>query len=436
MKHIIIDRRKNDKGKSTDNRNRFIKRVSAQVKESLKKVISEDGSIMDITGKSGKKIKIPGKGLNKPVFHHDRHGGIKHIVVPGNKEYVTGDRIRRQGSGEGEGGEGSAGNSGEGEDGFSFELTQKEFMDMFFEDLELPNLTKRNLSITEEFISRRAGFAPEGTKLNITRTMGKARGRRVALRAKKRKKLAELEQQYNALLKQPVLNDDEQKELRSLKRQIEEMKRRIKRVPFIDTTDELYNRWEQVPIPTTKAVMFCLMDVSGSMQKREKELSKRFFMLLYWFLRNSYERVDIRFVRHTQIAKEVDEQEFFYSRETGGTVVSSGLELIDEIIKKDYNLNEWNIYTCQASDGDNWPDDSKVCTHILSERLLPSMQYFAYLEIPRLYTMFGGSPQAHTELWNEYKRLKDSHDNFDMVQISKSSEIFPVFEKLFEKRGV
>ena len=104
--------------------------------------------------------------------------------------------------------------------------------------------------------------------------------------------------------------------------------------------------------------MFCLMDVSGSMDEERKDIAKRFFILLYLFLTRNYERIEVVFIRHHTIAKEVDEDEFFHSRESGGTVVSSALKLMQEIIRERYPLTEWNIYAAQASDGDNWDDDS------------------------------------------------------------------------------
>ena len=429
MSHVIIDRRKNDKGKSTDNRQRFFRRIRTQVKEPMKELIV-NGSIKDIIDGSGKKVKIPGRGLGKPFFGHSKHGGSKHIVVPGNKEYIAGDRIQRPRRNQQSSGSGSGAGDGESEDEFEFTLTEEEFMDMFFDDLELPNLNKKNLAQTQEFESRRAGFAPEGNKLNVTRTMRKARGRRVALRSKKKKRLAELEAQYNELLKEPILSEYKKRKLKTLEREIKILKERIKRVPFIDNVDELYNRWEQVPVPTTKAVMFALMDVSGSMGEREKDLSKRFFMLLYWFLQRSYKHVEVVFVRHTQIAKEVDEQEFFYSRESGGTVVSSGIQKIDEIIEDRYPLNEWNIYGCQASDGDNWPGDSNGCKNLLEEKILPKCQYYAYIQIDSMRRM-----REHTELWKSYTNLKNSYSNFDMTSIKEAQDIYPVFHKLFKKRG-
>jgi uncharacterized sporulation protein YeaH/YhbH (DUF444 family) len=148
--------------------------------------------------------------------------------------------------------------------------------------------------------------------------------------------------------------------------------------------------------------------------------------LLYMFLKRQYERTEIVFIRHHTIAKEVDEQDFFYSRETGGTVVSSALQLMAEVIEDRYPPEEWNIYGAQASDGDNWNDDSPVCSKLLSESILPQVQYFAYVEITK---------RSHQALWEEYAKLEGSHpDVFAQQHIREISDIYPVFRQLFAKR--
>jgi uncharacterized sporulation protein YeaH/YhbH (DUF444 family) len=122
----------------------------------------------------------------------------------------------------------------------------------------------------------------------------------------------------------------------------------------------------------------------------------------------------------------VDEQEFFYSRETGGTVVSSALKLMAEVIEKRYSPNQWNIYGAQASDGDNWNDDSPVCRKVLEEQLLPLVQYFAYVEITQ---------RNHQALWREYEEVAKKFPNaFAQRQIMSPGDIFPVFHDLFQKR--
>ncbi len=166
-----------------------------------------------------------------------------------------------------------------------------------------------------------------------------------------------------------------------LAREIERLKRRQRAIPFIDPIDVRYSRFSPVFVPRAKAVMFCLMDVSASMGEREKELAKRFFILLHLFLKRKYERVDIVFIRHTDEAAEVDEQEFFYGRETGGTVVSSALKEMMAIREARYPVGDWNVYCAQASDGDNSGSDSRECVALLSQAILPLAQYYAYIEI-------------------------------------------------------
>lgn len=425
MAHIIIDRRKNERGKSTPNRQRYVRRVREQVREAVKDVI-RDGSIKDVVDGKGKKVRIPAKGLNQPHFHHDK-GGVTDQVLPGNKKFIQGDRVDRPEEGGGKGG--SASPDGDDEDSFEFHLTQEEFLDLFFEDLELPDLLKKEISKVDEWAYRRAGYSIDGNpaRLNVKRSMKQSKKRRLALRTPKRKKLRDLEAELEALESLGNPDNDQKARIKELKDEIEALKRKLKAVPFIDDVDLRYNRWEKVPIPSTQAAMICLMDVSGSMGSWEKEMAKRFFMLLYLFLVRNYERVEIRFVRHTHTAKEVDEQEFFYSKESGGTLVSAGLEQVDEIIRKDYPLDQWNVYCCQASDGDNWPDDSVTAQEIMSTRILPKCQYYAYVEIDRR----GG---RDSDLWAYYEQLKGPNRNFDMTVIHDVTEIYPVFRGLFEKR--
>ena len=437
MAHIIIDRRLNSKGKSTTNRGRFVGRVKGSVREAVKKVIT-DGNIKDIVDSKGKGISIPSKGLSQPTFHHGK-GGTSNSSHPGNKEYVQGDRIKRPPEGGGKGGsEGSQ--DGEGEDDFHFHLTQDEFLEIFFEDLELPDLVRKDLAVTEEFESKRCGFSTDGnpSRLNIIRSAKQAKGRRAALRGPKKKKLKELQAELVELKDILILyvkkedgwetvNQEEVNDrIEVVEHEIVVLKRKIGAIPFMDDMDLRYNRWERFPVPTTQAVMFCIMDVSGSMGEWEKEMSKRFFMLLYLFLMRAYERVEIVFIRHHSSAKEVEEEEFFYSPETGGTQVSPAFDVMDKIVKERFPTNQWNVFACQASDGDNWRPDNPVVHQMLTETILPMCQYYAYVEIDR----YG----RESDLWSMYEGIKASNPNFDMTEITDVSDIYPVFRKLFEKR--
>jgi uncharacterized sporulation protein YeaH/YhbH (DUF444 family) len=164
------------------------------------------------------------------------------------------------------------------------------------------------------------------------------------------------------------------------------------------------------------------MDVSGSMDEARKDLSKRFFILLYLFLTRHYEKIDLVFIRHHTQAQEVDEENFFRARETGGTVVSSALVLMDEIIKARYSTSDWNIYGAQASDGDNWHHDSGRCRELLTESLLPQCRYFAYVQVA----------EEEQNLWEEYARLQETHAHFAMRKVTQAGQIYPVFRDLFK----
>jgi len=419
----IIDRRLNAKHKSAVNRQRFLRRYRDQIQKSVSDAVSSR-SIKDID--KGGKVSIPTKDIGEPVIHHG-NGGHNTRVLPGNKQFSTGDRVNRPEGGAGGGGGKNASDSGEGEDDFSFTLSQEEFLDFMFDGLELPNLIKRQLSGIEEFKKVRGGIANEGQpgRINIVRSLRAANMRRIALTAGKRKRLLELEEQLDAIDQQ----EESSRDLLLREELIAEMAKisnAIKRTPWLDTFDLKYNLQIKQPIPRSKAVMFCIMDVSGSMDQATKDIAKRFFILLYLFLQRNYEKTEIVFIRHHTSAKEVDEDEFFHSRETGGTVVSSSLKLMKSIIEDRYSPNEWNIYGAQASDGDNWGDDSASCKELMSDHLLPLCQYYSYIEI---------TPHDHQALWRTYEEVHEAYpDKFSLQHIIGVEDIYPVFRELFHKK--
>ena len=432
----IVDRRLNGKNKSTVNRQRFLRRYKKNIKKAVDDAVTKR-SITDID--SGESVSIPKKDLSEPAFHHGK-GGIRDMVHPGNKEFTEGDKIPRPpgGAGGGGSGEGDASDSGEGIDEFVFQISQEEFLEFLFDGLELPNLVKRQLQGIESFKYVRAGIINDGnpTKLNIVRSMRQATSRRIALTAGSRRRIKEYTEELAELESQDGSQDDIQSTLQGiatrdnarinfLKEEIEKLQRKVKRIPFIDDFDLRYNHHIKQPLPTSKAVMFCIMDVSGSMNQAMKDMAKRFFILLYMFLKRNYEKIEVVFIRHHTSAKEVDEEEFFYSRETGGTIVSSALKLMKEVMAERYPASEWNIYGAQASDGDNWNDDSPSCKKILVDEILPHCQYFSYIEI---------TPRRHQALWREYETIMDSCDFFSMQQISDPGDIYPVFRELFQKK--
>ncbi|WP_207308885.1 YeaH/YhbH family protein [Marinobacter salicampi] len=428
MTHIV-DRRLNGKNKSAVNRERFLRRYRHHIKKAVSDAVQRR-SITDVEG--GESVSIPARDLEEPIFHHGQ-GGKREMVHPGNKEFVAGDELPKPPGGGGGGqGDGKASPDGEGMDEFAFQITQDEFLEFLFDDLELPNLARKKLRDTEAFKYVRSGFSTQGVpaKLDVVRSLRGAHARRLSLGGARKRKIRELEAQLAALKTAPDDLDpafSHKDQIEVLEAEIAKLKSNLKRIPYIDEIDLRYRQHLKQPQPATSAVMFCLMDVSGSMTQMHKDIAKRFFILLYLFLKKNYKRIDVVFIRHHTSAKEVDEEEFFYSRETGGTIVSSALKLMDKIIKARYSPAEWNIYAAQASDGDNWNDDSPICSKILSEQILPQVQYYSYVEI---------TPQDHQMLWYEYEKvMAENPDSFAMQQIADPSEIYPVFRQLFERKA-
>jgi uncharacterized protein len=428
----FIDRRKNPKGKSLGNRQRFLRRAKTQIKEAVNKSL-RDRSLKELD--KGEKISIPSKSTAEPRFHLDPDSGEREAVHPGNKEFTPGDKIKKPPKG-GKGKGKDASDSGEGEDNFQFTLTQDEFLDIFFEDLELPNLVKRSLKEIKSTAFKRAGITVAGspTNLNLIRTMRNAHGRRLALGRPSTKEMNELKERLFRLERIAQPTEDEVAEKKSIISKLEAMEARRRWAPFIDPLDVRYNAFEPTPVETTAAVMFCLMDVSGSMGEREKDLAKRFYMLLYLFLKRRYERVEVVFIRHTHHAEEVDEETFFYSRQSGGTVVSTALEKMLEVQKDRFPAGDWNIYVAQASDGFTQSGDANRCVEMLQDDIMPISQYYAYIEIldERELEVFSDADSG-AELWRAYRGFAPSCPHFAQTRIAKPQDIFPVFRELFAK---
>ena len=409
----LIDRRLNGRHKSAQNRQRFIRRYKEQIKHAIADVIAER-SITDVA--SGGEVRIPRRDIAEPAFNYGA-GGWRHGVHPGNREFVSGDTIERpQGGADGQGSE--AGEDGEGEDDFVFTLTRDEFMELFFEDLALPNLHKTRIHTLLKEQSVRAGYTHDGvpSNIDILRSLTGALARRTALRGPLRLELEQLETELAAC------RDADQRI--QLSATIAALEARLRSVPFLDEFDLRYRNRVTRPKPCTQAVMFCLMDVSGSMDEQRKDIAKRFFMLLYHFLHSTYEHIQVVFIRHHTAAQEVDETEFFQSRDTGGTLVSTALDLMDRIIAARYPREDWNIYAAQASDGDNWPMDSARCRDLLVNRVLPAVQYYAYVQIVA---------EQEQQLWAEYDSVRAEHPHFVMQKIAERSDIYPVFRRLMRK---
>jgi uncharacterized sporulation protein YeaH/YhbH (DUF444 family) len=424
---FIIDRRLNPGGKSLVNRQRFLRRAKSMVQRAVRDAIN-DRSIKDLDQET--EVSIVRDGVHEPTLHRAGSGGDRDHILPGNKEYVVGDTIPRP-----PGGAGSGAGTGDGEDEFRFVLSREEFLELFLDDLELPDMIKKRLVAGDSEGIRRAGYARSGSpsNLSVTRTMRHSLSRRIALR---RPGMAEVQKLEEEIARLEVAGGSSD-ELARLRAEHERLLRRRNLVAFIDPIDLRYRRYEPTPKPVAQAVMFCLMDVSGSMSENMKDLAKRFFALLHLFLTRCYQHVELVFIRHTDRAEEVDEQTFFYSQETGGTLVSSALEQMLRIARDRYRPEAWNIYVAQASDGDNMSSDNPRAIALLQDGILPICQYFAYLEVKREgdpIHMAMLAPQS--ELWRAYEQVAAPKGRFVMRSVHHRREIYPLLRELFQRQTV
>src|SRR3990170_6168938 len=419
----VVDRRLNPKAKSLGNRQRFLRRAKAEIREAIRDSL-KSRKVAEAEG--AEKVTIRSKSLREPSFSLGRNTGQRDYILPGNEEYKVGDEIPKpQGGAGGRGSQGSP--HGEGQDEVTFTLPKEEFLDLFFDDLKLPNLIKVKLKDMKAPKLARAGFTSDGppARLNRARTMRKSMGRRMALRRPSTAEIARLEAELAAA---EAENPADPGRIALLRSRLEYKQRLRRTIAYLDPIDLQYNRFERVPKPTTQAVMFCLMDASASMTEPLKDLAKRFFMLLHVFLTRYYRQVHIVFIRHTSTAAEVDEDTFFRGTETGGTVISTALEEMLNVVRARYSPGDWNIYAAQASDGDNFHDDMPRCLELLDDQILPMCQYFAYIE-----TTHGErfNDTVETPVWHGYTEIAQRRRNFAMRRVAAPEDIFPAFHELF-----
>jgi uncharacterized sporulation protein YeaH/YhbH (DUF444 family) len=385
----IIDRRMNGKNKSASNRKRFIDRY----KKHIKKAVEEAGAGKTLKdfGKDAK-INIPEETIHEPTFDFDYETGDNTYVIPGNDAWTRGDKIGKPPKGQGGGS--SGGPDGEGNDDFTFVMSKEEFLEMYFSDVTLPDFIKKSFNKVIKFVLKKKGFSKDGipARLNVKKTLENAFARRLAAKAQGKKK--------------PIYIDDE---------------------------DTRYDLFLREPLPIRHAVMFCVMDVSYSMDEWHKRLAKKFFVLLNLFLQKEYESVEIVFIRYTHEAKEVEEEEFFYSTESGGTATSKAYELLLKIMHERYDEARTNFYVAHASDGDNWTEDTRRCLKLLSDQLLNKVQYFAYIQIEDADRVISKMQYGTEDLMYYFKKFEEQYRNFRAVALNETKDLFSVFRSLFRK---
>lgn len=378
----ITDTRQAGKNKSVGNRQKFIKRYKQRIKRSIEDIADSKG-ITDVL--DDRKIVIDKDEIEEPNFHFDGRTGERDSVLPGNKDMQKGDRIYDKPQSDGSGTAGSE--DGEGLDDFSFTLTKEEFLELYFSDMALPDFIKESLKGSNKYKFKRTGYSKDGIppRLDLVKTLKQAMARRIATKSNR----------------------------------------------YLDDIDLRYKHFTKQPFPVKQAVMILLMDVSGSMGEYEKMIAKKFFLLLYLFLHKVYTNVEVIFVAHTQDAREVDEQEFFYGKETGGTIVSSGLKLVSDIIDSRVNLETTNVYIAQASDGDNWERDNSLSESLITE-LLSKVQYFAYIQTEHPERVELKVKYGADDIMSLYEKIAAGNQRLQARHVTSESEVYPVLRSLFE----
>jgi hypothetical protein len=386
----IFKHHKTQSDRSATDRTRHKKKIERAIKDGIHDIVSDES----IIGKDGKKrIKIPVKGIKEYRFVYGENENNKKVGSAPGKDIKRGQTISKKRKQQGAGKPNKPGKD-EGEEIYEVEITLEELANYLFDDLSLPELEKKKLKniVGEKF--RRKGYRSDGIRPRLSK--------KETLKNKiKRKKAAERTGTYDP-------EDDE-------------------RFPF-HQNDLRYNHIKTTPKENSNAVIFFMMDVSGSMTQEKKFLARSFFFLLYQFINHRYENTDIVFLAHTTKAKEVSEDDFFKVMTSGGTFISSAPQLANEIITKRYHPDSWNIYAFHCSDGDNWPEDNDRALKE-SSKIKSLAQLYCFIEILPAHDEPKWSNFEASLMSKEYQALVDK--TFKTIMLTSKEDIWPAFTRIF-----
>lgn len=441
--YIFIDRRKTSRGKSLPNRQRLLRRIKAAVR-SAKPGDIDAGGVKNIGGASNgavNPVKVTRNSLHEPTFHYASGSGEFDIVLIGNDQWERGDEFPMDGGGQGKG-RGKGGPGEDGEDDFVVNISREEFFDVFFEDCVLPDLQDSHERDLPEMVSKPAGFQKEGNpgQLSVVRSYKQALPRRKIIQAPYREELEALMTAREELLQeQGLVNittprlEEINEALYELDEKISYLKRKIEGVPFFEKIDLRYAKREKVQVKAADAVFIMVMDISGSMDEDKKRMARKFFSLQYAFIKRKYPQTDLIFVAHTDSPEELTEQEFFTTRKSGGTIVSTAYELVHQIIRSRYDARETNIYLSQASDGDNWDtDNAEIIPALETSGLLAKVRYMSYAQVGQGFSMGSYAyASASVTLWSVLQSIANTTNKIAMVKINDDSEVFDAFHKIY-----
>lgn len=428
---IFVDRRKTARNKAAPNRQALLRRIRTAIRAAKPNQIG--GSVANVQSSSGANpVRVAKDVLHEPTFHYDSSTGDYDVVVVGNDQFQRGDELPRPKGGSGGGGSGSgAGNAGGSEDDFLVEVSTEEFLSIFFEDCELPNLEENSQKVVPELKPRHAGFMKDGTpaSLRVVRSFKQAMPRRKILTQHDLAAMVELQEQVDQL-KDQEQTDEISLMIAELEIQIEQLRTKISAVPFFEKMDLRYAKTEKQLVKTADAVFVMIMDISGSMDEQKKKIARRFFALQYAFIKKKYPDTDLIFVAHTEEAFELEEKEFFSTRVSGGTIVSCAYEMAIDIINKRYDSSITNIYVSQASDGDNYYSDNEKVIELLTSPagLLSKVRFMSYANVGVQYASGYGD-----SLLDVIKRVKGKSNKLAVAEIKTEDEVFTEFKKIYKK---
>lgn len=384
--------------RSASDRQRHKKKIEDAIKEGIHNIVSEE-SIIGQDGK--KKINIPVRGIKEYRFVYGENEKNQKVGSAPGKDVQRGQKVGDAEKSKGKSGKGS---DEKGTEYYEVEITLEELAQYLFNDLELPDLARKSIKNITGEKWKRHGYRSDGIRPRLDK-------KQTAINRIKRMKATQLRKKQEELEPNPNATPEEEE-----------------RFPFHEN-DLRYRHIKKDVKESSNAVIFFLMDISGSMTQNKKFLARSFYFLLYHFINSRYENCEVVFIAHDTEAYEVDEDRFFKRGESGGTKVSSGLQMVQDIISKRFHPASWNIYCFQCSDGDNWSDDDPK-TIELAAQLKNVCQLFGYCQI---------EPKEERSGWDGIKKLLQTYtpltdNNFKCVEIAGKNDIWPAFQKLLGKR--
>ena len=385
----IFKHHKTSADRSATDRSRHKDKIRKAIREGVHHIVSDE-SIIGQNGK--KKIKIPVRGIKEFRFVYGDNSTNKKVGSANDKDVRRGQKIgpprKRKGN---KPGEGKPGNK-PGEELYEVEITLEELSHYLFDDLKLPDLEKKKMMniVSEKF--KRKGYRDKGIRPRLSK--------KETLKNKIRRKKSS--QRFK------IENNEEVSESEDFS---------------FHESDMRYKHIKKKKVKSSNAVIFFMMDTSGSMTKHKKFLARSFFFLLYHFIRKKYENTEIVFLSHSSEAKEVNEDDFFQRVSSGGTIISSVLEKFIEITSQRYHKDAWNIYAFHCSDGDNWPSDNQKCVD-LSLKIAEMCQMYAYVQTIQ------GLPGYWDSAGIGEKYYKIKHPKFKTAQLEKKEDVWREFKRI------